>query len=123
MKQILLIIFLGASVSATAQILSLSFDDALRQMQQGNRSLKIADKDIEAARMERDKLNALLVSEPARCGHIRTPVRKDRSEATVVAIYRPCQRLCSQPRTGRPIYQQYPRPDRQPHPHLSARTP
>ena len=28
MKQILLIIFLGASVSATAQILSLSFDDA-----------------------------------------------------------------------------------------------
>ena len=38
MKQILLIIFLGASVSATAQILSLSFDDALRQMQQGNRS-------------------------------------------------------------------------------------
>ena len=59
MKQILLIIFLGASVSATAQILSLSFDDALRQMQQGNRSLKIADKDIEAARMERDKLNAL----------------------------------------------------------------
>ena len=59
MKQILLIIFLGASVSATAQILSLSFDDALRQMQQGNRSLKIADKGIEAARTERDKLNAL----------------------------------------------------------------
>ena len=59
MKQILLIIFLGASVSATAQILSLSFDDALRQMQQGNRSLKIADKGIEAARAERDKLNAL----------------------------------------------------------------
>ena len=59
MKQILLIIFLGASVSATAQILSLSFDDALRQMQQGNRSLKIADKGIEIARTERDKLNAL----------------------------------------------------------------
>ena len=59
MKQILLIIFLGASVSATAQILSLSFDDALRQMQQGNRSLKIADKGIETARTERDKLNAL----------------------------------------------------------------
>ena len=59
MKQILLIIFLGASVSATAQILSLSFDDALRQMQQGNRSLKIADKGIETARAERDKLNAL----------------------------------------------------------------
>ncbi len=59
MKQILLIIFLGASVSATAQILSLSFDDALRQMQQGNRSLKIADKGIETTRTERDKLNAL----------------------------------------------------------------
>ena len=59
MKQILLIIFLGASVSATAQTLSLSFDDALRQMQQGNRSLKIADKGIETARTERDKLNAL----------------------------------------------------------------
>ena len=56
MKQILLIIFLGASVSATAQTLSLSFDDALRQMQQGNRSLKIADKGIETARTERDKL-------------------------------------------------------------------
>ena len=53
MKQILLIIFLGASVSATAQTLSLSFDDALRQMQQGNRSLKIADKGIETARTER----------------------------------------------------------------------
>ena len=50
MKQILLIIFLGASVSATAQTLSLSFDDALRQMQQGNRSLKIADKGIETGR-------------------------------------------------------------------------
>ena len=59
MKQILLIIFLGASVSATAQTLSLSFDDALRQMQQENRSLKIADKGIETARTERDKLNAL----------------------------------------------------------------
>ena len=72
MKQILLIALLGTSVSVTAQIpdmtpdvyiteqtLSLSFDDALRQMQQGNRSLKIADKGIETARAERDKLNAL----------------------------------------------------------------
>ena len=60
MKQILLIALLGTSVSVTAQIpdmtpdvyiteqtLSLSFDDALRQMQQGNRSLKIAEKGIE----------------------------------------------------------------------------
>ncbi len=37
----------------------MSFDDALRQMQQGNNSLKIADKGIETARAERDKLNAL----------------------------------------------------------------
>ena len=72
MKQILLIALLGTSVSVTAQIpdmtpdvyiteqtLSLSIDDALRQMQQGNRSLKIADKGIETARAERDKLNAL----------------------------------------------------------------
>lgn len=72
MKQILLIALWGTSVSVTAQIpdmtpdvyiteqtLSLSFDDALRQMQQGNRSLKIADKGIETARAERDKLNAL----------------------------------------------------------------
>ena len=41
MKQILLIILLGTGISITAQTLSLSFDDALRQMQQGNRSLKI----------------------------------------------------------------------------------
>lgn len=72
MKQILLIALLGTSVSVTVQIpdmtpdvyiteqtLSLSFDDALRQMQQGNRSLKIADKGIETARAEREKLNAL----------------------------------------------------------------
>jgi len=39
--------------------LPLSFGDALGQMQNGNRSLKIADKGIEAARAERDKLNAL----------------------------------------------------------------
>lgn len=37
--------------------LPLSFGDALRQMQNGNRSLKIADKGIEAARAERDKLS------------------------------------------------------------------
>lgn len=58
MKQILLTILLGAG-SVTAQTLPLSFDDALRQMQEGNRSLKIADKGIESARAERDKLNAL----------------------------------------------------------------
>lgn len=60
MKQILFIVLLlGATTSVTAQTLSLSFDDALHRMQQGNRSLKIADKGIETARAERDKLNAL----------------------------------------------------------------
>lgn len=59
MKRILFIALMGVSISATAQTLSLSFDDALRQMQQGNNSLKIADKGIETARAERDKLNAL----------------------------------------------------------------
>lgn len=37
----------------------LTFGDALRHMQQGNRSLKIAEKEIETARAERDKMNAL----------------------------------------------------------------
>ena len=59
MKPILLIALLGASMSAAAQSLPLSFGDALQQMQQGNRSLQIADKGIETARAERDKLNAL----------------------------------------------------------------
>lgn len=45
--------------SGRTNLLPLSFGDALRQMQNGNRSLKIADKGIEAARAERDKLNAL----------------------------------------------------------------
>lgn len=60
MKHILLIVLLGASLSVTAQTkLSLSYDDALQMLQKGNQSLKIADKGIEAARTERDKLNAL----------------------------------------------------------------
>ncbi|WP_274973008.1 TolC family protein [Bacteroides fluxus] len=45
--------------SSSGSTFSLSFGDALRQMQQGNRSLQIADKGIETARAERDKLNAL----------------------------------------------------------------
>ena len=60
MKHILLIVLLGASLSVTAQTkLSLSYDDALQMLQKGNQSLKIADKGIETARTERDKLNAL----------------------------------------------------------------
>ncbi len=45
--------------SAPPSSLSLSFDEALQKLHSGNRSLKIADKGIEAARAERDKLNAL----------------------------------------------------------------
>lgn len=37
---------------------SLSFEESLRLLQQGNQSLKIADKSIEIAKTERDKLNA-----------------------------------------------------------------
>ena len=36
---------------------SLSFEESLRLLQQGNQSLKIADKSIEIAKTERDKLN------------------------------------------------------------------
>jgi outer membrane protein TolC len=43
----------------TSSPLSLSFDEALQKLHNGNRSLKIADKGIETARAERDKLNAL----------------------------------------------------------------
>ncbi|WP_300699065.1 TolC family protein, partial [Bacteroides sp.] len=49
--------FTGGVTAQTS--LPLSFADALQQMQHGNRSLQIADKAIETARAERDKLNAL----------------------------------------------------------------
>ena len=52
-------VLLAIGEVAAQTSLPLSFGDALRQMQNGNRSLKIADKGIEAARAERDKLNAL----------------------------------------------------------------
>ena len=57
MKLILCIVLLGANLAVSAQTnLSLSYDDALQMLQKGNQSLKIADKGIEAARTERDKL-------------------------------------------------------------------
>lgn len=75
MKQILCIILLWLSLPAAAQsagsrcsgvpsdndprALSLSYDDALQLLHEGNRSLKIAERGIESARAERDKLNAL----------------------------------------------------------------
>ncbi len=63
MAATLLAAALIAQVHLQAQVtsspLSLSFDEALQKLHNGNRSLKIADKGIETARAERDKLNAL----------------------------------------------------------------
>lgn len=70
MKRFLLIALLGAniavpSITAVAQTtpdtqtLSLTYNDALRLLHRGSQSLKIADKTVESARAERDKLNAL----------------------------------------------------------------
>lgn len=63
MAATLLAAALIAQVHLQAQVtpshLSLSFDEALQKLHSGNRSLKIADKGIETARAERDKLNAL----------------------------------------------------------------
>lgn len=48
-----------ARAQEAGKTLHLSFGDALQQLHRGNRSLKIADKGVETARAERDKLNAL----------------------------------------------------------------
>ena len=48
-----------AAQPLSSATLPLSFGDALRQLHTGNRSLKIADRAVESARAERDKLNAL----------------------------------------------------------------
>ncbi|MCD8092196.1 MAG: TolC family protein [Bacteroides sp.] len=54
-----LIVQVHLQAQVTPSPLSLSFDEALQKLHNGNRSLKIADKGIETARAERDKLNAL----------------------------------------------------------------
>lgn len=54
-----LIVQVHLQAQVTPSPLSLSFDEALQKLHSGNRSLKIADKGIETARAERDKLNAL----------------------------------------------------------------
>ena len=46
-----------SAIWADAQV-SLSFEESLRLLRQENQSLKIADKSIEIAKAERDKLNA-----------------------------------------------------------------
>lgn len=56
---ILLVLPAKVEAQEAEKILHLSFSDALQQLHRGNRSLKIADKGVETARAERDKLNAL----------------------------------------------------------------
>lgn len=59
MKQAFLILpFLAAGSSLSAQT-SLSYNDALKQLHNANRSIRMADQGIASARAERDKLNAL----------------------------------------------------------------
>ncbi len=101
--------------------LPLSFGDALRQMQNGNRSLKIADKGIEAARAERDKLNALWYPSLQGAGtfvHLseKIEVKQPLSQFTdpakdFVHNIVPDDQL---------IHQQHTRPDRLPYPCLST---
>ena len=55
---IILSLIVGKSMAQTSPR-QLSFNDALSLLQQDNQSLRIADKGIETARAERDKLNAL----------------------------------------------------------------
>ena len=86
MKHILLIVLLGASLSVTAQTkLSLSYDDALQMLQKGNQSLKIADKGIETARTERDKLNALWYPSLQGAG---TYVLREEPEKNILSYYK-----------------------------------
>lgn len=47
-----------AQPNPSAQVISLSFDEASRRLHGGNQSLRIADKGIDIARSERGKLNA-----------------------------------------------------------------
>lgn len=65
----------------------LSFEESLHLLNQGNQSLKIADKGIEIAKAERDKLKCFLVSYLAVYRCICAYVREDRSEAATVSVY------------------------------------
>lgn len=59
MKQaFLILLFLAAGSSLSAQT-SLSYNDALKQLHNANRSIRMAEHGIASARAERDKLNAL----------------------------------------------------------------
>ncbi len=77
-----------SAIWADAQV-SLSFEESLRLLRQENQSLKIADKSIEIAKAERDKLNAFWY--PSGC--ICTYVGEDRGETAVVSILQIRQRI------------------------------
>ena len=59
LQHALIILLLKLSIPLFAQNqMNLSFEDAISMMQADNQSLKIADKEIEIAKAEKDKLNA-----------------------------------------------------------------
>ena len=53
-----IVIVLMPVFAYTQNVRPLSFEDALNLLQSGNQSLQIADKEIEIAKNEKDKLNA-----------------------------------------------------------------
>jgi hypothetical protein len=57
-KRLFILLTLYFSISQIDAQTPLSFEESLHLLNQGNQSLKIADKSIEIAKAERDKLNA-----------------------------------------------------------------
>lgn len=57
-KPLLAFLLLNLSVLGAHAQIPLSFEESLQLLKSGNRSLKIADKEIQIAKTERDKLNA-----------------------------------------------------------------
>ena len=57
-KRLCILLTLYFSIGQIDAQTPLSFEESLHLLNQGNQSLKIADKSIEIAKAERDKLNA-----------------------------------------------------------------
>ena len=57
-KRLCILLTLYFSIGQIDAQIPLSFEESLHLLNQGNQSLKIADKSIEIAKAERDKLNA-----------------------------------------------------------------
>lgn len=57
-KRLFILLTLYFSIGQIDAQIPLSFEESLHLLNQGNQSLKIADKSIEIAKAERDKLNA-----------------------------------------------------------------